>query len=156
MAAIEFDEVEETTRTRDGRQWLKDVDFCESITKALNVSFNESKYLKATIVGKPELRKLRGALRHFAAENEWGLSLKTVGDESEAAADDVSYAVTFRAQPKREAPESTGPRKVRRRKDETDEDYVARVRDEYPRDTKNREKPADYDARIAALTGMAA
>lgn len=153
MPGLKFDVVEETARVRDGRQWMKDVEFCDSIVDALKGSYNDSVALMTKVTGKTELRKLRGALRHFANVNGWGLSLKTVGDETDAATDATVYTVRFKAQDKREAPESTGPRKVRRRKDETDEDYTARVTDANPK--LKGEKAADYAARLAILTGTA-
>jgi len=147
MGAMAFTKVEGKVHTRDGRQWLKDAEFCDSIKTALKSSFDGGDYLSATVKGKAELRKLRGALRHFAEEAGQGLSLKTDGDETK---EDGQFTVTFRAQVKRDQPEAKTPRKVRRRKDETDAAYIARVQELHPR-AKN-EKQADYDARIALVS----
>jgi hypothetical protein len=90
---------------------------------------------------------LRGALRHFSEEAGWGLSLRTDGDEAQEKGE---FTVTFRAQPKRDMPKNAAPRKVRRRKDETDAQYTKRLKEKFPK--REDEKPADYAKRIAAVT----
>lgn len=148
MAALTFTPGPEKVRTRDGRQYLKDSEYCDGIKVALKTTLDNKSYLSTQVVGKSELRKLRGALRHFAEEAGSGLSVKTDGDEKNAD-DKTVFTVTFRAQPKRDVPKNAAPRKVRRRKDETEKDYAARLRVQFPR-TKG-ETEAKWDARIAAV-----
>lgn len=148
MTGLTFEPAPATAGNRDGRQWLKDNAFCDSIIRALKETYDSEQYLRTTVVGDAELRKVRGALRHFADDEGWGISLKT--DTISTTNDVTTYGVTFRAQVKREIPPTTGPRKIRRRQDETDADYLARVQAKFPRE-KN-EKPSDYDARIASVS----
>lgn len=150
MAAPIFNPVSEKQHTRDGRQYLKDTEFCDGVKGALKTTFDNKTYLAATVEGKSELRKLRGALRHFAEEAKWGLSIRTDGDEKNEKG---SFTVTFRAQAKRDMPKNAAPRKVRRRKDETDAQYNKRLREKFPKNAD--EKPADYAKRIAAVTSTA-
>jgi len=146
MTALTFVPAPPKTGTRDGRQWLKDTEFCEGVKSALKQTYDSDSYLQTTVKGKTALRKLRGALTYFTDEQGWGLSLKTVGDETDEA-DEAEFTVTFRAQAKRPPVETTKPRRVRRRKGETEDDYMNRVRENYPRN--KGEKEADYVARLA-------
>lgn len=139
----------EKPRTRTGRKWLEDSAFVEAVSRALKTTYDEDVYLSTTVVGMTELRKMRGAIRYFVEEEGWGLSLSTKGDESETAPADEPYTITFRAMQKNTPEPSDKPRKVRRRQTETEDEYVARIRDMYPMDKK--EKQSDYDARIATV-----
>jgi hypothetical protein len=153
MPAIKTKTIAKPTRTREGRPWLKDTEFCDSVRTALKESYDNEEYKAVTVAGKLMLRQLRGALRYFTDEEGWGLTLKTEGDE-ESPDDGEEYTVIFLARVKNDAPSVTGPRRVRRRKRETDEEYDVRVRDLHPR--KPRESEVKYEERIESLKSVTA
>lgn len=147
MAGLTFTPTEKT-RTRDGRLWLKDAEFCDGIKGALKRTYDSESHLATTVKGKSALRKVRGALRYFAEEQGWGLSLTTTGDEDSDDAN-AEFTVTFRAQIKRDMPAETAPRRIRRRKNETEDAYIMRVREAYPKLKGERETA--YVERLTAV-----